>query len=306
MLYTNHSFSNALSQEQLYLVARARRQPLVMPLSGVAISRDLVLKQGQVKKKLFCGVLNYWFLRDWASFSLGEDCSEIVDVLPGRNVVYDPEVDMSSPSVCQAMGVTNVSRDSPVVPLVLPDLPDKVGLKGSEVSKNDLLGRVVCGPVRIAGVWFGPEPLKAQLSSRQRKLDNQIGRPSLQMQHSLYKLFSSGAYFLKTTFAQVLKTQMPFIGVPITPFEIVTGKPTYRRSQMDVVGEEQIFNDLMDGGYVYRVDETKTLVYYTNSVAVHSGYPPTAEAIGWPKLSLEPLPGDWLDRVVLEGGLRLA
>merc|ERR1712168_1738912 len=95
MLYTNYNLSSALSQEQLYLVARARRQPLVFPLSGVTISRELVLKQKDFKHKLQHGPLNYWFLRDWATFSLGEECPEVADILPGRNIVYDPELDMS-------------------------------------------------------------------------------------------------------------------------------------------------------------------------------------------------------------------
>jgi hypothetical protein len=258
MSYTNYISSSALSSEQLYLVARARRQPAAFVLSGVEVGEDSVLRQGQFKFKLRHGPLNYWFMRDWASVSLGNDCPEIVDVHPDHLRIPP--------------------QQSPIPAFV-----------SSEIVVNE---RVSCNFVShtvfgINGRIVSHEELQEELLLKRR--------PSFDL-YDLYKFFSCQAYFMSCTHDLVAETMMPMLAVPIVPLRIILGRLVYRRSQAHEF-DDQVYEDLKLRGYVFRQDRVNSTVYYTNSVAVHMGYPPTSTALGLPLLRLSSPGGDWKVKV---------
>jgi hypothetical protein len=268
-MYTNSSISSTLSQEQLYLVARARRQPAVLPFSGVWVDDLLVLRQGKIEHELKYGVFNYWFLRDWASRSLGRECPEILDILPGRIVPYTTYLDYSLPSVVETFrsagkGITEL----------------RCGPDGSSVA------------AKLEMCFEGKRVTSEGLD---QLLSQELGT-SL----NLYRLFASGAYFDCGVHGLSQVTKLPFIDVPLSPFGVVKGQAVYKKSIL--LGMEEHFATLAKNGYIYRIDRVHSYVYYSNSLAAHLGYPPTATALGLPGLSLGELPGDWHSRVAMLKG----
>jgi hypothetical protein len=119
---------------------------------------------------------------------------------------------------------------------------------------------------------------------------------------NLYDVFSSDYRFETVDEKMVNRSKMPLLPVPLTPFEIVKGETVYKRSELDGDDDRGIGGNLMDAGYVFYKDTANRLIYYSNSLAVFLGAPPTASAIGLGKLLLKSFPdGDYYQ--VLENGL---
>lgn len=275
-------------------MAKARRLPLVLPFNGASVE-DLLFSHDGVEQPLFFGAFNYWFLREWASWSLGQDCHETADIPFGRASavrVYDPDLDMSIPSVREAT--------FPGMPMAFSG---KVELPGhfDKVNFAELLDRTRVDPHQIAGVWVGEEPLNVLPRNGEYVLAPPgTGKPL--RAPSAYQFYASHAFFYRDSKAAKMENNMPLLPTPIVPFEITTGRVVYRRSVMD--DDELDFEDLVQSGYVYRYDRESSVVTYTNSVAVCSGYPPVAEALDLPRLDLEHLPSD-LNEVVENDHMRV-
>jgi hypothetical protein len=278
MLFTNYRISNSLSDEDLYLAASAKRIPAVFPYNGITIGEDLALKQGRVNKTLFTGALNYWFLRDWASWSLGQDCPEVADVLYGDGTefkVHDPALDKSIPPYYSA--------------LVRPEFKSRLsyGMAG-QMRPGCEMGKMAHVPyARYSGVWAGEAGVYGPIKNA----------------YSTYKFLSLHAYFVEpvpVVARTVSAVQMPLLNVPIVPFDLPRDRIVYRRSEFedsDDVPEQ----DLVGSGYAFWADKTSGFVYYTNSVACYHGLPPVAEALDWPKLELRAIPDGWQKE--LSGGV---
>jgi len=294
MQNTNNNISKSLSREDLFLAASCNRVPAVLPYNGVKVD-GLSLRQGQVNKTMFAGVFNLWFLRDWASWSLGQDCPEVVDYVPGGLRTYAPGLDRTIPDYYSSpaqhakrvpeypFSIKVSSRSSGVLP---------IGLGGLSRDPADLDREMIVDAPRFGKVWamfpegraYNPDPIK------------KITSP--------YKFFSTHAYFDGALPAKVspsgtekgIGDSMPLVNVPESDLELTRGGVAYRRTLFEDPDDfsEQ---DFLDSGYMYRFDKASGLVYYTNSVACYYGLPPVAEALGWPKLQLKPLPEGWDDEV---------
>jgi hypothetical protein len=280
-MYTNFSISSTLSQKDLFLAAKGKRLPAVLPYNGVAVGADLVVRQGQENKSLFAGALNYWFLRDWASWSLGQDCPEVVEALPGARPsfrVFYPELDKTIPPAVTLTGDSFDARPWTFVPVAHQpgSSPPLIGLGGVMAVGKHLDQEMFVTAPGCDEIW-------------------PVGSTRY---YSPYKFFATHAYFDSPIKGFVDK--MPLLDFPPVPFEVARGRIVYRRSPLEDV-DEGYEQALFSSGYMFRVDEEENFIYYTNSVACFYGLPPVAEALGWSKLQLDPLPSDWLTRAADSG-----
>jgi hypothetical protein len=265
-MYTNLYISDTLSQAERDLVTNARRIPAVLYHNGVRIGDDLVLRCKQFERTLFAGVLNYWFLRDWASWSLGRDCPEVVDLLPGSGLLfrsYPAHYGKAIPFYDAK--IMSFGRQ---VPMTFRH-PDQCSVDGVERNGSDLDREMLAEPPGFGGVWADwdfEDPNR-----------HQVPLPKF----SAYKFFASHAYFDGPVLLNIWKNRMPLLDIPLEPYEVIRGRVVYRRSVMEKRFPEQF---LRDSGYIFRL--VGGILYYTNSVACFHGLPPVAEALGWPKLLL--------------------
>jgi hypothetical protein len=260
MQYTNYNLSGDLSNIELGLAVLAKRVPLVLPVSGVKVEHQKV-KDGEFTHKLTYGPCNYWFLRHWAAWSLGKaDVLEVADYPLGPPLtvrVYDPLIDQAVPS-------TYFPWHSTVFPS-----NGSFGKGGAPFSRSDCVASVTSDPETIDGIHVGTI---------------QHAEPFT----SAYKVYACDIYSTGTV--DSAGVPMPILPVPVTDFEIVHGDTAYKRSKYG--GQEQA-DQLSAAGYYYFIDEVQTHIYYTNSVAVVGGFPPTARSLGLPKLGLTELPQNW-------------
>jgi hypothetical protein len=277
-MYSSYLVSRSPEQEDLFLSSTARRIPAVFPYSGVAVRPDLLVEVGELNKSLCAGAFNYWFMRDWAKWSLGHDVPEVADALPGSELlfkVYEPRIGDIFPSL----------------PLAADQEPSfcfgsdvQVALEGEVLQGKSLDRKMLVPCISFGTQWLRSGPLRLR------------GR-HCEMAFSHFKFYSTHAYFEGSIKGLCQEFQMPLVDVPLTPFEIVKGRISYCRSEL--ASEKELpYWDLLNSGYMFRYIVAENTVYYTNSVACYYGLPPVAEALQWPQLKLESLPADWRTEVV--------
>jgi hypothetical protein len=94
--------------------------------------------------------------------------------------------------------------------------------------------------------------------------------------------------------------KMILLPVSLSVFELDIGKAVYRKSRLPA--ESTGYHDaLLLAGFFFEIDFSKGWIYYSNSLAVFLGLPPTAEGLGWPKLDLAAFPGGGHESLLVDG-----
>jgi hypothetical protein len=238
------------------------------------------------------GTLNYWVLREWASYCLGSEAEEVGEVPLGETgyvLALEPEMDHSSPPV-----TIKFHGRGPF---------ERVTLGGKDMSRIAFLEHISAPqPASWNGFsfmkdWESGIPFPTQASPD--------GRPPKPMYvPSAYRFFASRAVYSGPG-RSVPVGVFPRVRIPYSPLCLDrTVEAVYKRAAFS--GDKVIMSELCENGYVYSYDEAAQEIYYSNLVSVGGGYPPVASAMGWHKMPLQALPDDWvnkLDRGYLAVGL---
>jgi hypothetical protein len=210
--------------------------------------------------------------------------------------VFEPLLDKAIPPAYKEMG-----RKSNISPAMLrPQLTFAViAYLGHRPRDNNIYGGAV--PIGLDGVSVQPIDMDRGSIVKPLPDNDWYSAIDVRRMEAQYRFFSTHVYF--DGYLPGKSGSMPLLPITPVPFEIVRGKIAYRVSEIGLARVPE--QELSENGYLFRVDEVKNLVYYTNSVACYYGLPPVAEALDWPKLDLAALPSDWIDKEVRGGVMPL-
>jgi hypothetical protein len=209
--------------------------------------------------------------------------------------VFEPELDKAIPPAYKKVGGKKNFRPSVLRPQLTFAI---IAYVGYPRRSNHTSGGVAIG---VDGVSVRPMDMDSESIVKLPLGSDWYSAISMRRMEAQYRFFSTHAYF--DGYLPGTSGSMPLLPIAPVPFEIVRGRIVYRVSE---IGDARVpEQELSENGYLFRVDEVKNLVYYTNSLACYYGLPPVAEALDWPKLALVPIPGDWMDKGVKAGVMPL-
>lgn len=292
--FRHQHYKTLPSESLIHRVWNGRLVPLVLAYNGAVPSGTLDphVFDGVKDHRLDFGTLNYWILREWASYCLGSEAEEVGEVPLGEKgyvLALEPEMDHSSPPVTIEFGRRAQT--------------ERVTLGGRDMSWTAFLEHISAPqPVAWNGFsfmkdWVSGIPLPTQT------LPSGV-TPKPVYVPSAYRFFASRAVYSGPG-RSIPVGAFPRVRIPYSPLCLDrTVEAVYKRAAFS--GDKVIMSELRENGYVYSYDEAAQEIYYSNLVSVGGGYPPVASAMGWHKMPLQALPDDWvnkLDRGYLAVGL---
>jgi hypothetical protein len=267
--------------DQVHRIWRGRLVPLVLVYNGLVPKGLLapVISDGVKDHPLNHGNMNYWVLREWASHCLGREAI-MAGVCPlGDRVnsvlALNPEAEHDVPSLFARPKFVDHGR---------------VTVRGEDMSWTAFQDRIsIALPAHWEGYFLTYD--ENGLSSFAN------GEFSLSFVPSAYKYFASRAIFSGSGGDYGRYGRFARVQVPMVPLNLQRemGEVVYRKSAFS--GDQTIFGLLAKNGYGYSYDSVEHVIYYSNSVAVCDGYPPVASAMGWQRVPLKHLPGNWTSQL---------